>query len=82
MYAGTMADIRITVDGEPALTVELAAERFGIKPKSMSGELTRHKTLQPVAALDGRKKLYRVADIEAMMAGRPGKGANLRRALP
>ncbi len=75
-----MADIRITVDGEPALTVEQAAARFGIKPKSMSGELTRHPALSPVAALDGRKKLYRTTDIEAMMAGRPGKGANLRRA--
>lgn len=68
--------IRITVDDEPALTVEQAAARKGVQPKTMAGELTRYKaSIRPVAELDGRKKLYREQDIDEWWDNRPGKGA-------
>jgi hypothetical protein len=68
--------IRITVDDQPALTVEQAAARKGVQPKTMSGELTRYKdTIKPVAELDGRKKLYLEEQIDAWWDSRPGKGA-------
>lgn len=69
-------DIRITVDGQPALTVEMAAERKGVTAKSLSGELSRHKDrIQPVADLDGRKKLYLEDEFDAWWENRPGRGA-------
>lgn len=68
--------IRITVDGKLALTVEQAAARLGVPPKTLSGELTRYKNaILPVAELDGRKKLYLQKDVDAWWASRPGKGA-------
>lgn len=70
-----MAKIRITVDGKPALTVEQAAERHGLRPSSMRGELTRlGGTIEPAAMLDGRKPLYDQAELDAAMAARPGRG--------
>lgn len=71
-----MPTIRITVDGRLALTVEQAAARYGIQPSSMSAALVR-LGVQPDAALDGRKKLYLAASLDAIMKARPGKGANL-----
>lgn len=68
--------IRITVDGKPALTIEQAAERLGVPISTLSGELTRYKAvIQPVAALDGKKKLYLQSQVDAWWATRPGKGA-------
>ena len=68
--------IAITVDGQPALTVEQAATRYGIAPSSMRGELTRAGiTDSPDARLDGRKPLYLVTRLDAVMASRPGRGA-------
>lgn len=75
---GGMADprVRITVDGKVALTVEQAAARLGIPTKTLSGELTRYKTaIRPAAELDGRKKLYLQAEIDAWWKSRPGRGA-------
>lgn len=70
-----MSGIRITVDGAPVLTVELAAERYGLRPSSMSSELSRlGDVIEPIAQLDGRKKLYLVAALDAHMATRPGRG--------
>ena len=74
-----MPRIRITVDGRLALTVEQAAQRYGLKPNSMSAALSRMGT-EPDANLDGRKKLYLAGRLDAVMKTRPGKGANLRRA--
>ena len=71
--------ILITIDGRAALTVEQAATRYGLKPNSMSAALSRGG-VQPDGELDGRKKLYLVAHLDALMKARPGKGANLRRA--
>lgn len=71
-----MNDVRITVDGKRALTVEQAAERYGIQPGSMRGELTRlGDKVQPVAMLDGRKPLYLMSELDKLMKGRPGRGA-------
>lgn len=75
-----MPVVRITVDGRLALTVELAAERYGLRPSSVRGELTRLKgKIVPVAYLDGRKPLYLARELDKALASRPGKGANLRR---
>ncbi len=74
---GGMADprIRITVDGKTALTVEQAAARLGVPTKTLSGELTRYKTvIRPVAELDGRKKLYLQTEFDRWWKSRPGKG--------
>lgn len=77
MYAATM-QIRITIDGRVALTVEQAAARYGIRPSSMSAALSRLH-VQPDAQLDGKKQLYLATRLDALMKARPGKGANLRR---
>lgn len=70
-----MPTIRITVDGKLALTVEQAAERYGLQPSSMRGELTRLKgVITPVDHLDGRKPLYLAAALDTVMGNRPGKG--------
>lgn len=75
-----MPTIRITVDGKLALTVEQAADRYGLAQSSMRGELTRLKgKLDPIAELDGRKKLYLATALDKVMKSRPGKGANLRK---
>lgn len=77
-----MPVIRITVDGRLALTVEQAAARYGLQPSSMSAALTRlGDQVQVAAELDGRKKLYFAADLDQVMKARPGKGANLRKAV-
>lgn len=71
-----MPKIRITVDGRLALTIEQAAERYGLAPSSMRGELTRHgDSIEHVAMLDGRKPLYDAARLDALMKSRPGRGA-------
>lgn len=69
--------IRITVDGRAALTVEQAAARYKVEHSSMRAIISRLQ-LQPAAALDGRKSLYLVAALDAAIKARPGKGANLR----
>lgn len=71
--------ITIKVDGKPALTVEMAAARYGLTLGSMSAAITRlGDSIRPAAPLDGRKQLYYVAALDKAMKGRPGKGANLR----
>lgn len=71
-----MARVRITVDGKLALTVEQAAERYGLQPSSMRGELTRlGPAVRPAAMLDGRKPLYLAAELDGIMRSRPGRGA-------
>lgn len=73
-----MANIRITVDGRVALTVEQAAERYNLPTASMRTALAR-LALTPAADLDGRKHLYYVRDLDPAMKARPGKGSNFRR---
>jgi hypothetical protein len=70
--------LRITLDGRLALTVEQAAARYGLKPHSMTSALSRLRVV-PDAMLDGRKPLYLALRLDALMKGRPGKGANWRR---
>jgi hypothetical protein len=66
--------IRITVDGKLALTIEQAAERLGVPTKTLSSELTRYKaSIQHVAMLDGKKKLYLQSEIDKFWKARPGK---------
>jgi len=65
--------VRITIDGRVALTVEQAAERKGVKPKTVTGELTRYR-IEHDAMLDGRKKLYLQAKFDKWWDNRPGKG--------
>lgn len=76
--------VQILVDGEPALTVEMAAARYRLGRSSMRSVFTRHG-IQPVAYLDAdqrhltrRRGLYLVADLDEFMASLPGRGANLR----
>lgn len=78
-YAASMTasgpKVRITVDGKIALTVEWAAARFGVEPKSLSGELSRHKdAITHVAMLDGKKKLYLQRDLDSWWKSRRGRG--------
>jgi hypothetical protein len=70
--------VRITIDGRVALTVEQIAERKGVKPKSVTGELTRYG-IEHDAMLDGRKKIYLQHKIDSWWGNRVGKGANFRR---
>lgn len=71
-----MPTIRITVDGKVALTVEQAAERYGLAASSMRAALTRlGDAVAQVAMLDGRKPLYNQAALDAAMKARPGKGS-------
>lgn len=70
--------IRITVDGKLALTVEQAAARHGMQPSSMSALITRER-IEPVASLDGKKRLYAAAALDAIVRARPGRGAHLRK---
>lgn len=72
-----MDRIRITIGGRLALTVEQAAERYHMRPSSMSAAISRGQ-IQPDGMLDGKKKLYLAARLDEIMKGRPGKGANLR----
>lgn len=67
--------IRITVNGKLALTVEQATERIGAtSPDGVRREISRYK-LQPVAELDGKKKLYNAKEFDAMWKARPGTGS-------
>lgn len=65
--------VRITIDGRVALTVEQAAARKGVKPKSITGEIARYG-FEHDAMLDGRKKLYLQARFDAWWDNRVGKG--------
>jgi hypothetical protein len=65
--------IVIEVDDKLAFTVDQAAAKYGIKRRSMNSVIERHGI--PVAGmLDGNKKVYLAADIERVMATRPGHG--------
>lgn len=78
-YPRTVPTIRITVDGKLALTVEQAALRYGLARSSMRSVLVRlNPPVEPVAELDGRKKLYPATPLDRAMKARPGKGVNLR----
>jgi len=68
-----MPTIRITVDGKPAVTVEQAADRYGLKPASVRSLLVRND-VEPDAYLDGRKPLYVTSRLDAIVKARPGKG--------
>jgi hypothetical protein len=70
-----MPEIRITVDGRPAATIELAAPRYNMEPSSLRGALTRlGDAIRPAAMLDGRKPLYFIAALDKAIKARPGKG--------
>jgi hypothetical protein len=73
-----MPQIRITVDGRLALTVEQAATRYKMEASSVRSMISRLQ-LEPAASLDGRKHLYLAAALDVAVKARPGKGANLRR---
>lgn len=73
-----MPAVRITVDGRLAVTVEQAAERYGLAASSVRAIITRER-IEPDAELDGRKKLYLATRLDAILRARPGKGSNLRR---
>lgn len=77
--------VRITVDGRLALTIEQAAERYGLASSSMRAVISRLR-IQPAAHLDGdrpdavrRRGLYMAKELDVVMRSRPGRGANLRR---
>lgn len=75
-------DIRITVNGHPAHTIEQAATRYGLKHSSMRAAITRAGTaLRKAGQLDGRKPLYYVTDLDALIGGRPGRGRSVRAAV-
>lgn len=68
-------DIRITVNGQPAYTIEQAAHAHGMKPSSMRAAITRAAgAIREAAKLDGRKPLYLAADLDHALRRRPGRG--------
>ena len=60
-----MPDIRITVDGRPALTTEQAAHRHGRGLSQMRTLISRYK-VKPVAYLNPRMALYDEGQIAAL----------------
>lgn len=73
-----MTEVRITVDGRRALTVEMIAERYGLEPPSVRSFLKR-AALRPVADL-GKKKVYDARAVAEARKHSPGRGAHWRRA--
>lgn len=69
----TAPRIEITVDGQPALTVEQAALRYGLAPSSVRAIVARAQ-LAASASLDGKKHLYLVDVLDRLIEERPGKG--------
>lgn len=76
--------IRITVDGRLALTVEQAADRYGLAVSSMRAAISRLK-ITPDAYLDAdrphaqrRRGLYLASALDKALRARVGRGANLR----
>lgn len=61
-----MSDIRLTVDGRPALTTAQASAVCGRDVPVMRMLLSRRR-VRPVAYLDGRTPLWDAADIAALM---------------
>lgn len=75
-----MPEIRITVDGKPAATIELAAPRYNMEPSSLRGAITRlGDKIEAVAMLDGRKPLYLIKDLDREIKARPGRGVGAGR---
>jgi hypothetical protein len=72
--------IRITVDGQPALTIDLAAEAQGLGHHAMRHALDRagaepikDRAGNPVTI--GRQPLYAQAVVDEVLANRKGRGA-------
>lgn len=68
-----MPDIRITVDGRPALTTEQAALRHGRGLSQMRTLFARYK-VEPVAYLNPRMALYDAEQIAALPQAMVGQG--------
>jgi len=75
-----MTKVRITVDGQLALTTRQFAEEFGLDPASARSAIKRLGHL-PVAYLDARTPLYAAVSLRKAMKARPGQGASLRRTV-
>lgn len=74
--------IRITVDGKPALTVDMISTRRGWSPATTRKTLQRLRdsgALQPITHLDARTPLYAAAAVEKALTGRPGQGRRAER---
>jgi hypothetical protein len=69
-----MPDIRITVDGRRAFTVDLAAAEFGLSHDAMRKALDR-AAVQPLDARLWRQPLYPAKDVRAALSNRKGRGA-------
>lgn len=70
-----MPDIRITVDGRPALTTAQAAQRHARTSAEMRTLFSvRRYNLEPVAALDDRTPLYDLEAVDALIGGMVGQG--------
>lgn len=68
-----MPDIRITVDGKLAQTIDMAAAQHGLKASSIRSALSRAGA-EPAAWLDARTPLHLAKDLERLLSGRPGRG--------
>jgi hypothetical protein len=75
-------ELEIHYKGIPAISAPLAAERYGVGIDTMRKTLSRLRASGAIEALpkklDERTEIYPLDDLEAAMADRPGKGANLR----
>lgn len=69
----TSPGVRITVGGQLAWTVPMAAERLGMEPATVRSIIHRDQ-ISHAAVLDGARKLYLASALRAAIAARPGKG--------
>lgn len=69
-----MPDIRITVDGRRAFTVDLAAAEYGMTHDAMRKALDRAE-VRPLDAKLWRQPLYPAKEVRAALASRKGRGA-------
>lgn len=67
--------VEIFVDGRAALTVEMAAARYGLAASSMRAALSRLGHAATAVAHLGNKPLYLAAELDLAMAARPRRGA-------
>lgn len=79
-----MGKVRITVDGRLVLTVEQAAQRYGLALSSMRSALSRLR-FYPIDHLDNdrpdaqrRRGLYLAVELDRAMKARPGRGNSAR----
>lgn len=74
-HTQNMPAIRITVDRQPAVTIDMAAAAHGLSHHAMRHALDRAGAEPIPGALIGRQPLYSAKTVGEVMARRKGRGA-------